>query len=113
MTIIAGMGYGSSDDDDDDDDSVDEDSVNDDDEDCRSDYDVHDNEDAEEDASDGVTRGDDACIKRIESTWRQGRLATSSLGEWARLFIGLEKWHFALSEVERQFMGPLTKPFHR
>jgi hypothetical protein len=104
MTIIADDmgGYGSSDDDEYDEDSVDEDFVKDDDE------DVEDVEDAEE-----VTRVDDAGIGRIELNWRKGRLASASLGEWARLFTGLEKWHLALSDAQRQFMGPLTKPFHR
>ena len=49
----------------------------------------------------------------IAGQWRRGRHSSSTLGEWSRLYSGLQKWHMALSEQRRQSVGPLSKPYRR
>ena len=49
----------------------------------------------------------------IAEQWRRGRLSSSTLGEWSRLYTGLQKWHMELSDERKQCVGLLTKPYRR
>lgn len=52
-------------------------------------------------------------VDDIVGNWKRGRFSSSTSGEWARLYTGLQKWHGELSEEWKQFVGPLTKPYRR
>lgn len=70
--------------------------------------------DVDEEVGKNSQEGDSIEITEdIAEQWRRGRLSSSTLGEWSRLYTGLQKWHIALSEQRRQSVGPLSKPYRR
>ena len=112
------LGCGSSDDDDDSDEVFDDKSEED---------DFSDDNSEEDDSSDDInpnpklltnlepnvaTYGE-AELEGVVRIWQRGVHSTSTLGEWARLFRGMRKWHEQLSADRRSFVGPLIKPFRR
>lgn len=104
------FGDGSSEDDDDDNSYQDGSDESDDDE----DNDIDDDDDGGGEEFCSPTEGGEACdLEQITRRWRRNHRSSSSIGEWARVYGVLQRWHASQTDAYKTFLGPLTRPFSR